>query len=370
MKFVIKKEELVKKLAEISGLVGTKGAMPVLNHFLLAAGKDQCSIQATDLETYLKMPLIAAVEMPGKICLPGRKLFEIVKELDGGDVEFQAEGEGWMRVKANGASFRLACLSASDYPAWPDMGEAEKITMPVAILSEMLDKSIYAAGESDTRYTLNGILFHLKPEGKQLALVGTDGHRMAVISKLLEAVSGEEKKVIIHRKAASELRKFLAGEGDVSLSFGKNHTLFSLQGVEFLTRLIEGAYPNYDQVIPTASEKKAVFDPETLVKALRRVSIMSRERANAITIDTALNTFTVSSSNPDLGEAKDVVPVSFSGESLTIGFNAKYLIDALNAIGNGEKREIVFEFQDPLSPTLLTASGDDSYRCVVMPMRV
>ncbi|MDA8175312.1 MAG: DNA polymerase III subunit beta [Nitrospiraceae bacterium] len=376
MKITVSRQECQQKLADIQSVVEKKSTMPVLSHFLLVAGKNSSSITATDLETAIREPLAAEADAEGKLCIPARKLFEIVREIDG-DITIESEDSQWIRVKAGQTSFRLACLPSEDYPAWPDLGEAEQIEVPAAKLSEMIDKSVYAAGESDTRYTLNGILFHIIPAEGKLTLVGTDGHRMAVISKSIEDVKGEEKKLIVQRKAAAELRKFLPSEGSVKLSLGKNHILFSVGGMEFLTRLIEGAYPNYSQVIPASSDKKATIDREQFAKSLKRVSIMSRERSNAVRLDAEKGMLTLSSSNPDLGEARDEVPADYDGEPVTIGFNAKYLIDALVAMesftdGGGEegKGKVIFEFQDPLSPTLLKTMGGDDYRCVVMPMRI
>ena len=224
-----------------------------------------------------------------------------------------------------------------------------------------------SAGESDTRYTLNGILFHLDPAHQDLTVVGTDGHRMAVISMPLPGAPTEEKKLIVQRKAASELEKFLAGAEKAKIFLGKNHILFQVGDVEFLTRLIEGSYPSYNQVIPSGNEKKVVLGRDVFIKALRRVSIMSRERSHAIRLDAGEGLVTLNSSNPDLGEARDEVPAQYSGEPLSLGFNARYLIDALGAM---DSENVVFELQDPLSPTLLRPDGDLAYRCVIMPMRI
>lgn len=236
------------------------------------------------------------------------------------------------------------------------------------MLMEMIEKTIYSAGESDTRYTLNGLLFHTQPKNRSITCVGTDGHRLALIIKQLGEEARDEKRIIVPRKAASELRRFLDKEGGkVKISIGKNHLLFSIGDVQFLTRLIEGTYPNYENVVPQASEKKVSIKRDTFTKALRRVSVMSRERANAVRFDIAEDVIIISSSNPDLGEAKEDVPIEYKGEKLSIGFNAKYLLDVLGAMTS---ENIVFEFQDPLSPVLLKEEEGEDYRCVIMPMRI
>ncbi len=367
MKLSVLKNEMQEKLSNIQNIVEKRNTMPVLSHFLLDAGKKGSYIIATDLETAIKEPLHVNVEKEGKLCIPARKLFEIVREVDG-DITIESEDEQWLRVKAGASKFRLACLPSGEFPAWPGMENVEEIQLDAKSLMEMIEKTIYSAGESDTRYTLNGLLFHARPEEKNITLVGTDGHRLAYINRAMDTPVKEEKKVIVPRKAAAEMRKFLGGEAEkVTVVIGKNHVLFRIGDVQFLTRLIEGTYPNYDQVIPSANEKKVAINREGFVKALRRVSVMSRERSNAIKMDIADGVLAVSSSNPDLGEARDEVTIEYKGEALSIGFNARYLIDALSAM---TAEGVVFELQDPLSPALLREEGDENYKCVVMPMRI
>lgn len=369
MKVTISKEECQQKLSDIQSVVEKKSTMPVLSHFLLAASPGGCTITATDLETAIREPMEAKVESEGKLCIPARKLFEIVREMDG-DIVIEGEDHAWARVKSGASSFRLACLPPDDYPVWPDLGASEQIELSSDQLSTMIEKTVYSAGEADTRYTLNGILFHLKPSEGTLVLVGTDGHRMAVISMGLSNPPAEEKKLIVQRKAASELRKFLSGSESVTLLLGKNHILFKTGQVEFLTRLIEGTYPNYSQVIPAGHDKKLAVDVASFSKALRRVSIMSREKSHAVRADMEGQTITLTSSNPDLGEARDEVAAEYQGEAISLGFNARYLLDALSAM-DGDK--VVLEMQDPLSPTLLRPAEEAEgrqYKCVIMPMRI
>jgi DNA polymerase-3 subunit beta len=185
--------------------------------------------------------------------------------------------------------------------------------------------------------------------------------------KQMEGKIKDEKKMIVPRKAVSELRRFLSKEEEVKISIGKNHLLFSVAGVQFLTRLIEGTYPNYEHVIPQSNEKKISIKREAFTRALRRVSVMSRERANAVRADFGDNNLTISSSNPDLGEAREEVAIDYKGDKLSVGFNARYLIDALGVIIS---ENVVLELQDPLSPVLLREEGGEDYKCVVMPMRI
>ncbi len=367
MKLSVSKEELLEKLSNIQNIVEKRNTMPVLSHFLLDAGKKKAFILATDLETAIKEPVDMKVEKEGRLCIPARKLFEIVKEVEG-DITMESEEGQWLKVRAGMSKFKLACLSPDDFPAWPGMEDIEEMQIDTKNLVEMIEKSLYAAGESDTRYTLNGLLFHARQGGNEMTMVGTDGHRLACISRQINIPLKDEKKVIVPRKAAAEVRKFLDRDIDkLTIIIGKSHVLFKIEEVQFLTRLIEGTYPNYEQVIPANNEKRITLNKEEFIKALRRVSVMSREKSNAVKADIADGSLAVSASNPDLGEARDEIKIDYKGEPLEMGFNARYLIDALSAM-NGES--VVFELQDPLSPTLLKEEGNENYKCVIMPMRV
>jgi DNA polymerase-3 subunit beta len=374
MKLSVSRDEMQEKLANIQNIVEKKNTMPILSHFLLNVSKKGSYIIATDIETALKEPLDVSVEREGKICIPARKLFEIVREIEG-DVSFETVDEQWLKVRSGASDFRLACLSADDFPAWPSElvgGDVEELTVDAPMLLEMIEKTIYSAGESDTRYTLNGLLFHVNPENKSFTVVGTDGHRLAIIVKHSDSVSKEEKRIIVPRKAVSELRRFLPSDGGegkekVKIALGEKHLLFTAGNIQFLTRLIEGSYPNYENVIPAANEKKMSIAKDVFAKVLRRVSIMSKERASAVKFDLEEDKLTVSSSSPDLGEAKEDVAVDYKGDKVSLGFNARYMLDVLGAMSSSR---VVLELQDPLSPVLVKEEGNDGYKCVIMPMRI
>jgi len=366
MKIVVSKDEILAKLSNIQNIVEKRNTMPVLSHFLLEAGKQGSHIVATDLDTALKEPLLATVEREGRICIPARKMFEIVREVEG-DLVCESVDEQWLKLKAGASNFRLACLSAKEFPAWPGMDDIEEIEMSAPVLSEIIEKTVYASGESDTRYTLNGLLFHVTP-GVNITTVGTDGHRLALISRGIGGAVKEERKLIIPRKAASELRKLLEkSEETIKVTLCKNHVLFVIKDMHFLTRLIEGTYPNYEQVIPAGNEKRVLADRENFMKTIRRVAIMSREKSNAVKVDLSENLITITSSNPDIGEAQDELPVEYSGDTLSLGFNARYLLDVFVAMTS---EKVVLELDAPLSPVLIREEKDQDYRCVIMPMRI
>lgn len=365
MKLTVSKEELQAKLSNVQNIAEKRTTMPILSHFLLVAQSDgSSSITATDLDTAIREPLLAEVSIEGRMCMPARKLYEIVRELEG-DITLESDDAQWVRVSAGKSSFRLACLLPDEFPAWPEMSASFEITFESPAFLQMIEKTLYSAGESDTRYTLNGLLFNII--GTQIVVVGTDGHRMAVVKRTSPVEAATEQKVIVPRKAAAEIRKFLGKEGQVSMSIGANHVLFRVEGMMFLARLIEGTYPNYHQVIPQNNDKIVVLKREAFIKALKRVSVMSRERSNAVRVELAPALMKLAATNPDMGEARDEFPVNYEGDELSAGFNAKYLLDALSSM-HGE--EVQFELHDQLSPTLLRDTDDQDYICVVMPMRI
>ena len=365
MKITVSKEEILEKLSHIQNIVEKRNTMPILSHFLLEAGRNGSSVVATDLETAMREPLKITVEKEGKICIPARKMFEIVREIEG-DLVCESVDDQWLKIKSGASSFRLACLSAKEFPAWPSMEDMTEISIDPKVLTEAIEKTVFAAGENDTRYTLNGLLFHIM--NGQLAVVGTDGHRLAMIRKKIEGMVSAEKKLIVPRKAAAELRKLIEkSESPVTVTLGKNHVLFTHDGIQFLTRLIEGTYPNYEQVIPSGNDKKIELDRQQFSRILRRVAIMSKERSNAVKVDLDAGRMTVTSSNPDVGEAQDEISIDYTAEKLSLGFNAKYLIDCLDAMLSDK---ISLEVQAALSPVLVRDDGQADYVCVIMPMRI
>jgi DNA polymerase-3 subunit beta len=247
MKVNVDRNELLKKLSDIQNIVEKRNTMPVLNNFLLLAENAGCTITATDLETALKEPVEMRVLEEGKVCIPAKKLFEIVREMDG-EIMLESADNQWVKVKCGKSHFRLAGFAPDEYPAWPLIASSESKTIEIdtATLLDAIEKTLYAAGESDTRYVLNGLLFHLKTD-KILNVVGTDGHRLALSTKAVAEPLEEDMKLILSRKSVSELRRFLDGEPRPAiLTIGKNHILFTVGGIQFLTRLIEGTYPNYE----------------------------------------------------------------------------------------------------------------------------
>jgi DNA polymerase-3 subunit beta len=372
MKIEVKREEILKGIQKTQGVVERKSTMPILSNLLIETSGDGIDIIATDLEIGIKDRCPAKVIEDGGVTVSARKVFEIIKEIVGEVVMMEKEENNWLRITNGHSEFRIMGLAKEEFPSLPEAKETSLLTMESALLSEMLKKTIYSSGESDTRYVLNGLLFKVTPQPPDIALtmVGTDGHRLAIISKSIEGATGlkDEKKIVIPKKTAIELKKLLdEEEGTISIGLDKNHIIFKSGNTILLSRLIEGNYPNYEQVLAAAHDKSISVSREVFVGALRRVSILSREKTNAVKLDIEKDRMLLTSSNPDMGEAKESLEVSYRGESIAIGFNARYVLDALGAM-DGEK--VILELYDPLSPAFLMEEGDMDYKCVVMPMRI
>lgn len=368
MKTRVQKDELQKRLSDIQNIVEKKNTVPILNHCLLTAEKEGSYITATDLETAFKEPInYLKIEKEGRICIPARKLLEIIREMEG-EVMLESIDSQWVRIKTGKSQFRLACMDAEGFPVWPSLEGIEEMEIDAELLLEMIEKSLYAAGESDTRYVLNSILFHITQNGL-LTVVGTDGHRLALFNKETGFHLKEEKKLVVSRKSVAELKRFLPSDEsrNVKIVLGKNHVLFKIDNIQFLTRLIEGTYPNYEQVIPASNQKTLVVDRDVLLRSLRMVSIMSRDRSHAVKVDISPSSMAISASSPDIGEASDEIGIEYTGDSMAIAFNARYIIDALNAMSS---ERVIFRLNEPLSPVLLMEEGREDYKCVVMPMRL
>lgn len=367
MKLKIQKGEIQNALQSIQGIVDKKTTMPILSHFLLKVG-EAATLMATDLDIALKGTMKADIQGKGGLCIPARKLFEIARELEG-DIVLQAQENNWIKVTSGKSTFKLMGLPEEDFPALPEINKTDEISISADTLKSMIDKTVYATGESDTRYTLNGLLLHFIPKKKniELKVVGTDGHRLSVVASTLTGKISEEKKLILPKKAALELRKIIEGKsGDVIMNIDKNHVFFDIDDAVLTSRLIEGTYPNYEQVIPKNHEKKVEVDKISFLKAMKRTSILSRERTNAVRLDLEPGKITLISMNPDVGEAREEIAAQYKGEQVTVGYNARYVMDILQAM---EGESVRLELQEPLSPTIILEAGNQDYTCVVMPMR-
>jgi DNA polymerase III subunit beta len=376
MELKIGAQELARALARSQGIVEKKSTMPILSHVLLEARKGNVlHVSATDLDLSVSSEHGAEIAKEGAVAVPAKSLYEIVRSLPEQHVTLKKAGNNYLEVKSGASEFRIVGLPAEDFPALPKFERVSFVNVKPAELLEQIDRTSFAASTDETRYNLNGVFF--EPQGPVLRMVATDGHRLALSEKPLAGDYALKKGVILPRKGLQELKKLLAeaaeatGEEEVEskLGFVENSAIFRRPGVVLAMRLIEGLFPDYKQVIPKQGEKILKVGRARLLETLRRVSLLASDKSHAVKLELSAGLLRVLSQNPDLGEAKEEVPVDYAGEPLKIGFNARYLTDVTAVL---KSDDVQLELADDLSPGVLRGAGpeDAGYTAVVMPMRI
>ncbi len=370
MEIVVRKNDLLRELQLFQGIVERKNTIPILANVLMEAKGDQVTFLATDLEVGLRSKCPATVTKPGALTLPAKKFYEIVKSLPETDIRI-SEDKGGVKIAADRFDSRMQTLPREDFPTLPESGGAPTATLPRAALKEMVAKTQFAITGEDTRYFLNGAQFVLKPD--EMTLVATDGHRLALVSVTRDGTtnkSAEENKAILPKKTLGELARLMSeGEGDITYERGENHLFFEVGGRLLISRMIDGQFPAYERVIPKGNDKHIEFERDRLTNAIKRVALLSNERSRAVKIEIEKGRVDVSSSSPELGEAKETLPVDYSGSAMQICFNAQYVLDFLAAVSTDV---VSLDLKDEVSQAVMKPVGAEGYdyTYVIMPMRV
>ena len=372
MKLAIERSELQRGLNRIQAIVEKRNSMPILANALLTADdtKQSLELAATDLEVGIRGIHAAHVEEGGAVTVAARKLFDIVKELPDEPVKLHATQGAYLEVRCGRARFSLAGTDAQEYPDLPDFSPEKRVQLQAAVLGQMIERTLYAASVDETRYNLNGVYFEVLSDVEKIRMVATDGHRLALVDRAAGSeITSLASDLIIPRKGLAEIKRLVDEEDadEIELGFEGNSGLVRKGGVTLVMRLIEGEFPNYTQVIPKSSEIVLAVPTEPFVRALRRVVLLSAERSRAVKFSLDSGRIVVSSSNPDLGEASEELDVDYDGEAVSIGFNARYLLDALAALG---AKEVRLGLRDSNSPVELRPAEEEGSLAVVMPMRL
>jgi DNA polymerase III subunit beta len=369
MELVVAKNDLLRELQLFQGIVERKNTIPILANVLLDGKGDSVQLLATDLEVALRSRCSATVSKAGALTLPAKKLYEIVRSLPDTDIRIALEKNG-VRVSADRFDSRLQTLPREDFPAVPAALEGASAALPGSALREMIAKTQFAITGEDTRYFLNGAQFVLEPGS--MSLVATDGHRLALVKVQREAGSGkgEESKAILPKKTLGELAKLLAEDtAAVTYARGENHLFFQVGDRLLVSRMIDGQFPAYERVIPKGNDKRIEFERDRLTNACKRVALLSNERSRAVKFQIEKGKVDVTSSSPEIGEARESLTVDYSGTSLQICFNAQYVLDFLAAVSTDT---VALELKDEASQAVMSPVGADGYEYtyVIMPMRV
>ena len=370
MEFSIGKNALQKELGFVQGVVEKKNTIPVLSNILIeSVGENTLRITGTDLDVTIRCETEADIRTPGSICVQARKLFDIARLLPDAPVNFQKEENDWVSVKCQNFRSKIPGIPRENFPEVPSFKSAP-MKLPAEVFKSFVDKTIFAITQEESRYTLSGAKFMLDKSGAKM--VTTDGHRLAYIERrdLGKNASKETLDALIPRKTLAELTKLTASfEGEISLGSDENHIYFEVGPRLLISRRLSGQFPNYEMVMPKGNDKSIKFDGAQLNQAIRRVALMADDRSHAVRFHLAPKQLQISSQNAEQGDASEVVATEYEGEETEIGFNAQYLQDFLNVIGEGE---VNFEFKDGNSQAQLrpAENGDYEYKYVVMPMRI
>jgi DNA polymerase-3 subunit beta len=377
MTFEIDKKEFIKGLGLMQSVAGRKTTLPILSHILLEWEKHSLYLTGTDLETGIREELIAKIHQKGKASVSAKKLFEIVRELPEETIHIQKKDNQWITLQCGKSIFNLAGLDPEEFPSLPAYQEENFSTVSTRLFREMIEKTVFAASNEESRYHLNGVLVvQSKQAGKEaLRMVATDGHRLSLIDRENQKIRGvEEKGIIIPKKGILEIKKIIGdrdGEEEMGIYFNSTHGFFKMGKSLSVIRLIDGEFPEYEQVIPKGNDKKLVMAKERMVSSLKRVSTMASERMEGVKFSLKTNLVEMSSTHQDFGDAKEEVEVVYDGPPLQVGFNARYLIEAFNVI---DTEEVLMELKDEGSPGILRPSsssvGISNQLSIVMPMRL
>ncbi len=375
MEFSIQTEELTKGLYRAQGIVEKKTSMPILSNVLFEASDDgKVSITATDLEVGMSCEHPAEVKKSGSITISARHLYEIVRSLPKGKVTIRKLPNNWAEVRSEledrNIEYKMLGMAPEDFQSLPELTRVKMFTVGFSELKEMIEKTSYAVSNDETRYNLNGAFLEYVGNGI-FRMVATDGHRLSMLEAKLSENPSEvefEKGVIIPRKGLLEIKRLLdSEEGLCHMGMDSNNLLFKMENVTVVMRLLDGQFPEYRHVVPDKQNINLRIDRKQLMDSLRRISIIASDRTFGVKLVINKNLLVVTTSNPDLGEAKEDIKIEKNEFEITVGFNARYLIDALTAI---DSEDVELSLEDDLSPGVLRPLGDESYTCVVMPMRI
>ncbi|HEX2611360.1 MAG TPA: DNA polymerase III subunit beta [Gemmatimonadales bacterium] len=369
MKLTITREQLQEGLVAVAASVPAKTTLPILSNILLEAGKDGIRLSGTDLDISVSTTIAASVDQEGAITLPARKLVEIVRELPSAAIRLTASGEQRVTIECGRSRFRLLGLPREEFPAFPSLKFEGGWRTSSRELQKLIGHVAFAASTEESRPILNGVLWELRPE--RMRMVATNGHRLARMDVPTSETQGaSQADLIVPPKALEQIRRLFDTDETVEIAKSENHLGFRTSATQIFTRLIEGPYPNYEQVIPRENDKVATADKSALTSALRRMSIVASDQTHRIRMAFANGSCKLSVQTPDLGEAQEEVNVSYEGDPLEIGFNAAYLLEILKYIPTDEVR---MTFKAPeRAATCEPVGWDDpaSYLALVMPLRL
>lgn len=362
MKLRFSKEKILDGLQQVQNVVSTRSTLPILSNVLIRADKTGVTLTTTDLDVGVRCPIEAEVIREGAVTLPARRLFTIIRELSQMDVEMEVDEKNAATIKSGGSTFRILGLPEGDFPALPKLTGARSFTMEQKALKDALRKTSYGMSTDESRHVLNAILMSLRED--KLMVVATDGRRLALMEHELDLPKDCKGELLVPSKTVAEVQRLLKDKGSVEVSFVENQVAFNMDGTLLVSKLVDGIFPNYRQVIPTETKERISLDRETFHQAVRRASLLATEKNHAVKLHFTKNNLAITANSPDVGESRESMAINYKGAEIAIGFNPDFLMDPLR---NLENDEIFFELTDELSPGVVKINSPFLY--VIMPMR-
>lgn len=368
MNLTIAKDQLISGLQAVQNIVGSRTTLPILSNVLLRAEENRLILTATDLDVSVSCSVEATVKKAGSTTVPVKKFFGIARELSSQELEISTDDKQVTSLSAGPSFYKIRGLAAEEFPPIPTIKDDRRVTLPQETIRGMMKKTSFAISTDESRYVLNGIFVSMKDN--KLTMVATDGRRLALVDEEVDIPDAAQGEYIIPSKAINELNRLLTDGGNVELRFGNNQASMNLMpekgpNVRITTKLIEGNYPNYRQVIPSEVKERVTLMREELLHAMKRAEIMTSDKANSVKMAFTKNNLSITANSPDVGEARESIAINYKGPDITVAFNPGYVIEPLNALVDDE---IFFELIDELSPGVIKINGPFLY--VVMPMRL
>lgn len=363
MKLTVNRNALFEALTQVQAVVSPRSTIPVLANVLLRAEEGKLRLVTTDLEVTVITEVPAEVAKSGESTLPAKRLFSVIRELPPHEVEIEVDDKHTAAIRCGAAFFKIMGLASDDFPEVPEPEGEHVFTLDQASLRHMLKCVQYASSVDETRYVLNGILFSFQDQ--KFTAVATDGRRLALCEQEMEFPAGSETDFVVPAKPVNELLRNLDSEGQIRVTAAGNQVVFDIAELCIISKLIDGNFPNYRQVIPAACEERIAFDRESLLNAVKRVSLVTNEQSSSVKLLFQENNVEIVSSTPDVGEAREQVPVKYTGPEMSIAYNPEFLMAPLRVLASDE---VYLELVDELSPGVMKADGAFLY--VIMPMRM
>jgi DNA polymerase-3 subunit beta len=363
MRFSIAKEHLLTGLQAVQNVVSSRTTLPILANVRIEAEAGQLRFTTTDLDVGISSTIPAQIEKEGATTLPVKRLAGIVRELNSGEVQADIDSKNIASIRCGQTFFKIHGLPEDEFPALPQFENAKTFSLQQADLKDALRKTSYAISTDETRYVLNGILFSFK-DGR-LTMVATDGRRLALLDVEVEFPESEEVEIIVPTKCVTELSRLLADSGDIRMQVTQNQVSFETPSTRLISKVVEGNYPNYRQVIPSETRERVTLERQMFLAAVHRVSLLASEKTNSVKLIFTKDNLEITANTPDIGEARESIPVVYKGPNLSIAFNPEYLMAPLRAL---TEDEVFLDLIDEMSPGVLKIQKPFLY--VLMPMRI